>query len=188
MPNTAVYGPLSGSNAQGYQELQLASDRWFVAYQGNRSTSPDWIEAAWNTRSAQLCKDAGADRFVELRYPFEAVLQGEALNVKPPRAGYRAVPVAGRVYVPTYSYVPAAPIYVDGPAKLGSVLCVKSGVVLKDAQRGMSVTEALAKAGELNMMGAGSAAGDMAATGSKPAKPAGPPSYSRGTRNPPVAP
>ncbi len=195
-PAPPTYGPLSGANTgQGYQELQVGPDRWFVAYQGNRSTGPDWVEAAWNTRSAQLCKDAGADRFVELRYPFEAVLHGEAVDVnpKPGRAGWRAMPVAGRVYIPTYSYVPSAPIMLDGPSKLGSILCLKSGAELKDAKRGVSVPETLAKAGEMGVnigavAGSAANAGSASNVSSKAPAASGATSYSRNARNPPVAP
>jgi hypothetical protein len=147
-----TFGPFEGSSwfsAQGYQELKLDSDRWYVAYQGNRKTSSEWVDAAWSARSAQLCKAAGASHFVALRYPFEAVTaQDDALSQRESEGTLLARrPVAGPVYIPIYT--PSGPSTIvpeTAPSKLGAIRCLTDPKVLKDPTRAVAVGDALTEA------------------------------------------
>ena len=152
-----AYGPFEGAgylSTQGYQELKLSTDRWYVAYQGNRETSPDWVEAAWAARSAQLCMASGAAHFVALRYGFEAVaLQDEDLAMNPGEESAWAMrATAGPVYVPIFT--PSAPqviVPVTGPSKLAAMRCVKDPALLKTPERAVAVQAALDKARQMGM-------------------------------------
>jgi hypothetical protein len=152
-----VYGPFEGAgylSTEGYQEIKLSADRWYVAYQGNRDTSPDWVAAAWSARAAQVCKAAGAATFVELRYPFEAVTADDELAQADgsPEAGGVMLPVAGPVYIPIYTPSNSGPrMPLIAPSKLAAVRCVVDVARLKDAARAISGADAIAKARGLGM-------------------------------------
>jgi hypothetical protein len=151
--NAPTYGPFDGGgylSSQGYQELKMGVDRWYVAYQGNRGTSPDWVEAAWHARCAQLCSSTGATHFIALRYPFEPVLRDDpAISLARERASEsgRMTATAGPVYIPIYT--PSAPRVIvpeTGPYKMAAVRCVADADSAKDTSRLVSVTEALERA------------------------------------------
>jgi len=155
-----AYGPFGGSSitaGQGYQELKLPADRWFVAYQGNRDTSSEVVDAAWTARAAQLCAAIGVNRFVELRYQFEAITASDAkLSAAPDRAleeGWSMRPTAGApVYVPIY--IPQQPQVITpqtAPAKLAAMACVRDVSALLDASRAVSTDDALDKARQLGI-------------------------------------
>jgi hypothetical protein len=145
-----VYGPFEGAGAfsvQGYQELQLGPDRWYVAYQGNRSTAPAWVDAAWAARVAQLCQARGASHFVELRYSFEPVTSREPSQglQSRPQDGWSTVLTATPVYIPIYT--PSQPVLPNvAPAKLAAAHCVSGGDVLRDPARATAIADTLAEA------------------------------------------
>ena len=149
-----LYGPFEGGGymtAHGYQELKLSESRWYVAYHGSQNTSPEWVNIAWATRSAQLCATIGAKSFVQLRYSFEAVAQRDERMAKQ-EDGYVGVPfmqhVAGApMYIPIFT--PSGPRAIPpvlGPSKLAAVRCVSDSDVLDDPGRAISIQSSLEKA------------------------------------------
>ena len=153
-----AFGPFGGSSltaGQGYQELKLSSDRWYVAYQGNRSTSSEQVDAAWAARAAQLCGAIGTAYFVELRYQTESVVRDDVTtgSAQPDSlAAWSMRQTAGAVYVPIF--IPGQPQVITpqtAPSKLAAVLCVRDAKVLKDAARAVDHAGALAKAKQLDI-------------------------------------
>jgi len=69
------YAPYNGD--EGYQEIRVARDVWFVAFHGDWNASREDVDAAWLTRVAQLCLTSGSAKFVELKYSFEPILKGD---------------------------------------------------------------------------------------------------------------
>ncbi|MEH6444471.1 MAG: hypothetical protein V7784_11290 [Oceanospirillaceae bacterium] len=51
-----VYQPLGWDG--GYEDKALASDRYWIKYQGNATTSLTWVTQSWHKRAAQLCKNS----------------------------------------------------------------------------------------------------------------------------------
>lgn len=152
-----AYGPFGDrglSGASGYQEIRLSDTRWYVAYEGSRSMSPEWVDAAWAARSAQLCSAAGASHFIELRYPFEGVTrQPEALSAAP-GPQWQMQPVKGPIYTPIF--IPSASgggmMRFDAPSKLAAIRCVADLAVLNEPARAVAAQAALQEARRLNVM------------------------------------
>lgn len=146
------YGPFEGAgylSVHGYQELKLGPEQWYVAYQGNQTTSPSWVEAAWSARAAQLCKATGATHFVEMRYPFEAITRADQLKAS--RSGMDEVGsfilMAGPVFIPIYT--PSGPrtiVPLNAPSKLASVRCVMDVGSVSDPSRVVSIDAAMTDA------------------------------------------
>lgn len=143
-----TYGPFEGAgyvSVQGYQELSLGPGRWYVAYQGNADTSPDWVDAAWSARSAQLCKSGGSTHFVALRYVSEAVgvrdeQQADAGDESP----WQMLRTAGPIYIPIYT--PSGPrtvVPLTAPSRLGAIRCISDPLILKDPARAIALGDAL---------------------------------------------
>ena len=152
-----AYGPFDGASmidgGQGYQELPLAPGRWYVAYQGNRRTAPEWVAAGWAARSAQLCAGMGAAQFVELHYPFEPVTAAAAATMQgDPQPSRWAMRHAAAAYVPIA--IPSAPpavVALRGPSKMAAVQCVANPSALKDPRRAVAVSASLEAARRLGM-------------------------------------
>lgn len=147
-PKYPTYGPFEGAgymSVQGYQEMPLGPGRWYVAYQGNADTSPDWVEAAWSARSAQLCRGDGSSHFVALRYVSEAVRvrdeqQADAGGESP----WRMMPMAGPIYIPIYT--PSGPrtiVPALAPSRLAAIRCINDPLSLKNPARAIAVGDAL---------------------------------------------
>lgn len=129
---------------EGYQDLRLAPSTWYVAYQGNRNTPPDWIDAAWSARAAQLCQAAAHRYFVALRYTMEPLTAQEdvADARRGPWDGWARRDAAGFIAIPIYT--PAAPPPVlTGPSRLGAIRCLDDAQSLKDPHRAIAVDQAL---------------------------------------------
>ncbi len=119
------YIPFNGR--EGYQEISISPDLYFVAFHGKMHTSASDIEAAWKTRAAQLCVAGGAEHFVELYYSFEPVLKDD----KPPFNiyGVRSTRVVAPIFPPiNISGTSVAKIYdtdiIDAPSRQAHVRCV----------------------------------------------------------------
>ncbi len=147
-PKSPPYGHFEGAgylSVQGYQELPLGNGRWYVAYQGNADTSPDWVDAAWSARSAQLCKAGGSTHFIALRYVSEAVgvrdeQQADAGN----DSAWRMLQAAGPIYIPIYT--PSGPrtiLPLTAPSRLAAIRCISDPLSLKNPARAISVGDAL---------------------------------------------
>jgi hypothetical protein len=119
------YIPFAGF--EGYQEIRIDDDLYFVAFHGTRNTPVAEIDAAWRTRAAQLCLAAGAGHFMPLRYSFEPVLKDE-----PARGGARRSMVDGSfihaaaapIYIPIFTSRPSGG-FIDAPSRQGHVRCVR---------------------------------------------------------------
>lgn len=153
-----TYGPFEGGGyitSHGYQDLRLADDHWYVAYQGNKDTAPSWVDAAWAARSAQLCAASGASHFVQLRYVFESVAAGDtpfANSGAGPDAPF-VLRTAGPVYLPIF--VPSGPRVIVpriGPSKLAAVRCVRGTSSLIDSSRAVGVQDTLTKSREAGII------------------------------------
>jgi|KBSSwiStaDraftv2_1062776.scaffolds.fasta_scaffold42368_4 hypothetical protein len=117
----------------GYREIRLAPDLYFVAFHGVATNDLPEVEAAWKTRAAELCSGAGYPFFMELKYSFEPVLKGDpallAFNHEP-RA--RAMPAGGVMYVP---FIIPGQIPINWPNKQAHVRCVKDEAAALDPKR-----------------------------------------------------
>jgi hypothetical protein len=129
---------------EGYQDLRIAPLTWYVAYQGNRNTPPDWIEAAWSARAAQICQAAALKYFVALRYTMEALTPQD--DVADARRGtwdgWTKRDAAGFIAIPIYTPAAPAPV-LTGPSRLGAIRCIDNPQSLKDPHRAIAVDQAL---------------------------------------------
>jgi hypothetical protein len=119
------YIPFTG--VEGYQEIQVSGDTFFVAFQGTSSGTAEEIDAAWRTRAAQLCMTHDYPYFIPLGYSFEPVLKDDKplARVRPDDLSARPVPAAGFIYIPIMT--PRAPgsAVISPPTKQGHIRCVK---------------------------------------------------------------
>jgi len=135
------FAPLAGQ--EGYQEIPLGVDSWYVAFHGTRSHSMPTVEAGWAARAAQLCLGAHKGLFVALRYVGEPVVrQAPTSGSTSFRPGW--LRPAGAVYVPIFipeANGPPAPYLT--PSRQGAILCVSSADVLADPSRARDGREAI---------------------------------------------
>ncbi len=94
-------------SAEGYREIQLAPDLYYVAFHATNVSDAREIEAAWATRAAELCSAGGNAYFIELRYSFEPVLKGDL-----PRLSLDEAAQGGRMVRTKGTYVP---IFIPSP-------------------------------------------------------------------------
>lgn len=110
---------------QGYQDIQVSENLYYVAYHGNRDAKYEEVVAAWGRRAAQLCAQAVTKHYVELSYLLEPLTKKEMdafVAFEPtPRMTY----AAGPVYIPIY--MPSGPraTRVDAPSKMAGVRCIR---------------------------------------------------------------
>jgi hypothetical protein len=129
---------------EGYEDIKIGPATWYVAYQGNRSTPPDWIDAAWSARAATICQAAQHRYVVALRYPMEPVTpQDDVADARRGAwSGWTRQNVAGFIAIPIYT--PAAPPQpITGPSKLGAIRCIDDPQSLKDPKRAIAVDQSL---------------------------------------------
>jgi hypothetical protein len=140
------YTPFAG--AEGYQEIQVALDTYFVAFFGTRSSAAIEIEAAWRTRSAELCLANGYGNFVELGYLFEPVTREDKplSAIDPERLDAWPVYAKGTVYVPIFIPHGHGAAAIDAPGKLGHVRCVKDSAALVHPERAIDAEKTLESA------------------------------------------
>jgi len=144
----------SFTNGQGYQEIKLSAGRWYLAYQGNRDTASEWVDAAWAARAAQLCVAIGAQHYVELRYQFEEVTTQDKASVGLESGNpWAMVNTAGSVPVPIFIPMPQQPVMpLTAPSKLQALQCIVDVENLKDKTRALETSVALQKAKELGIV------------------------------------
>src|SRR5262245_15806746 len=81
-PAVAIdFRPFKG--IEGYQEIQVAPDVYFVAFHGVNTRLEEEVDLAWQARAGQLCAARGY--FVPLQYSFEPILKGERSILSKPR-------------------------------------------------------------------------------------------------------
>jgi hypothetical protein len=128
----AEFKPFDGF--QGYQDIKVSENLYYVAYHGNRDAKYEEVVAAWGRRAAQLCAQATATHYVELSHLLEPLTKKEtdafiALEPTP-----RMIYAAGPVYIPIY--MPSGPraARVDAPSKMAGVRCVREtgDILLQD--------------------------------------------------------
>lgn len=153
-----AFAPFNGNH--GYAEIALGPQSWYVAYHGNMQTSPQWLDAAWALRAAQLCQASQQAYFVRLRYVGEPVVTGAKLtaadDAAAPFSGLAAdpfgdassqlgymVPAKSRgpviIYTPVYNPPPMAFVPTNLPGRSEPILCVAQPRALKDPSRAVSV-------------------------------------------------
>lgn len=136
------YKPFDGF--EGYQDIKISNDVYYVGYHGSRNSSFNEVVLAWSARSAQLCEKAGAPHYVELAYIFEPLTEAERNAVLAMEAEPRLFPAKGGfVYVPIF--VPGGPraASIDAPSKLGPVRCVGASEAVLNKDRLISVQDKL---------------------------------------------
>ncbi len=137
------YEPYTG--VEGYQEIVLGEDLFYVAFHGSRNSAMPEIEAAWKTRAAQLCLERGVAEFIQLHYSFEPVLKTDP----PPVPGRRKeamgslVRTAGVIYIPIITPRSSGAASVDAPSKQAPVRCVRDPSAVLNPERLVAAQEAL---------------------------------------------
>jgi hypothetical protein len=119
----AEFKPFDGF--QGYQEIKVSENSYYVAYHGNREAKYDEVVAAWGRRAAELCAQAATAHYVELAYLLEPLTRKEMDAFVALEPAPRMIYAAGPVYIPIY--MPSGPraARVDAPSKMAGVRCVR---------------------------------------------------------------
>jgi len=119
------YKPFDGY--EGYQEILVKPYVYYVAYHGKEIYSAADVDDAWATRVAQLCLANGANKYINLQYLFEPVLNSDppVVSVNQEVLSGRYVKVAGGGFIFIPMNTPrSGNVSIEAPSKLGHVLCV----------------------------------------------------------------
>jgi len=129
-------------SAEGYREIRLEPDLYYVAFHATMASDANEIDAAWSTRAAELCYASGNSHFVELRYSFEPVLKGDrpVLGMETEQGG-RLILTKGSTYVPIFIPRAHGVTPVNAPGKQAHVRCVKDPSAALDAKRLMDAAK-----------------------------------------------
>jgi hypothetical protein len=140
------YIPFAGT--EGYQEIEVASGVYFVAFQGTSANTADEIRAGWATRSAELCLANGFGSFVELSYLFEPVFKEDKplSRIEPENLGAWPMHAKGMIYVPIIVPHRNGAATYEMPGKMAHVRCVKDAAALVDPQRAVDAEKVIATA------------------------------------------
>src|SRR3954462_14650937 len=65
----------------GYKEIEIAPDLYFVAFYGVATNDLAEVESAWKMRAAEICSIGRYPYFIELLYGFEPVLRGDPTSL-----------------------------------------------------------------------------------------------------------
>jgi hypothetical protein len=140
-----TYAPYGG--IEGYQELALGADLYFVAFHGARSTPATDVILGWRTRAAQLCVAAGTAQFVELEYSFEPVLTNDPLSFDTNRRSEDATLLpAAFIYIPIFTPRRTGGAFIDAPTRQAHVRCIRDLSLLIQPDRAIYVAPVLDEA------------------------------------------
>jgi hypothetical protein len=129
--------PFAG--ASGYQELNLGTDSWYLAFHGEDNFEPRAVVAAWLTRAGYLCESTGKQYVVELRYIGQRVFPEDRLVNH-----HELIPiqVANRVQVPIYIPIPQPRTPKPTPSKSAAIRCVSENSALLPGRVAVPVAKA----------------------------------------------
>lgn len=133
----AEFKPFDGF--QGYQDIQVSQNLYYVAYHGNRDARYEEVVAAWGRRAAQLCAQATTTHYVELLHLLEPLTKKEMDTFVAFEPAPRMTHAAGPVYIPIY--IPSGPraARIDAPSKMAGVRCVRETSEILTQDRLVSV-------------------------------------------------
>lgn len=137
------YVPYAGF--EGYQEIQISADIFYVAAHGDRKSAISDVEAAWKTRAAALCRQQNHGYFTALKYSFEPVLKldmAASTHDHMTRGEYLKVG-GGFVYIPIYVPGPNPNARLSAPSKQSHIRCFSTLSEAIDPGRAISVEEVL---------------------------------------------
>ena len=141
-----AYKPYAG--ADGYQEIAIGANAWYLAFHGLRSNSIPSLEKAWSARAGQLCLAAAKSTFVELRYVAERILTSDPI-LSENEIGSAKLHPAAAVYIPIFIPNTSGPI-TDGmfssPSKMAPFKCIDDLEELMDKTRAISSSQAVENA------------------------------------------
>lgn len=150
MASAVDFIPFAGF--EGYQELQVTNDIYFVAFHGRRDSQAAEVELAMKVRAAQLCNKNSRDYFIQLKYPFEPVLKTDT-----PLASWVAdqdyvlqkARGGGFIYIPIYTPRSSGSVTIDAPSRMGHVRCVGDAALALDSSRVVNGKALIEEAGSL---------------------------------------
>jgi len=140
------YIPFAG--VEGYQEIPVAPDIFFVAFQGTRNTTAAELDAAWRTRAAHLCVTHEYPYFIPLGYSFEPVLKDDKplARVGPDHSNAWPIPAAGFIYIPIITPRSNGSTVISAPTKQGHIRCVKDPAAALKPERVIEAAKVIAEA------------------------------------------
>lgn len=134
-----TYGPYDGM--EGYQEIQVSRDIYFVAFHGEKQASGDDVNEAWRTRAAELCLKSGAEQFMELKYSFEPVMRKDPPLLLSHSEGYGASIMKAHmifipIFIPSVRSIPRTPsvYYYSAPSQQAHIRCLRAGELSQVAE------------------------------------------------------
>ena len=125
----------------GYREIQIAPDLYFVAFYGVATNDLAEVESAWTMRAAEICSTGGYPYFIELLYSFEPVLRGDPTSLSSnSMSGARAMRTSQMglfqgLYENMLQNAIKNPPPMNWPYKQAHVRCVKDASATVDSKR-----------------------------------------------------
>lgn len=141
------YIPFAGF--EGYQELTVAPNIYFVAFHGGRNSQFTDVQEAMKTRAAELCASIGADSFIMLKYLFEPVLKTDpplSVLLSESEYAYYKVRGGGYIYIPIFTPGSSGSAFIDAPSRQAHVRCIKNADQSLDSSRVVKIQEILNEA------------------------------------------
>ena len=136
------FQPYTGES--GYQEIQIDTDSWYVAFHGTRRHSMPIIEAAWMARAAQLCRSGNKRYLIELNYVGDRALDSDAVAVSWSEPPVHMLREARAVYIPII--IPSrshGTVLVLTPSKMGPVRCLATNEGLRQGKVAVDIQGAI---------------------------------------------
>ena len=129
------YQPYEGF--EGYQEIKIMDDIYFVAFHGEKNSAGKEVKAAWGLRSAQLCSRNGSEYFAPLKYSFERILYADPeLLSKSNKWDGAYFKVGGEfIYIPMYTPGPDRNASINAPTRQSHIRCISKDSEVIDKER-----------------------------------------------------